>query len=1817
MASIESRVVELKFQGQQFMEGAKRASESLKSLKQNMDLSGAAKGLDSVSEKISRFNFGGIGEKIKAAASNFGILDIAGGVALGNIASQAINTGLQLVKSLTIQPALDGLREYETQLNSVQTILANTKSKGTTIDDVNAALDELNKYADLTIYNFSEMTRNIGLFTAAGVSLEDSVSSIKGISNLAALSGSNSQQAATAMTQLSQAIAAGTVKLQDWNSVVNAGMGGEQFQNLLKDVARNYGTGVDEAIEKTGSFRESLKEGWLDAQVLTEALTILTGDLNEEQIQALGYTAEQAAAFRTLAQDALDSATKVKTFTQLIDTIKEAVGSGWAETFEIVLGNFDEASKLFTDIHQNISKVIDASSNARNNVLRDWKALGGRDSLIQTIYNLTNAIWKPISGMITGIKNAFSGNLGQGLYNLTKFLENLTARFVMSEWVLQRWIRIWTGIGSVFNIVYQLIKPVFVLISAVISVFTSAGDAIGGDLLSNLLAGTAVLADLITKFSQWLTKLDLAGKLAYYLATPVKKLRDFFDSLRGKLYDLIVYFASLKFVKSIGEWFKTAGEKVKGFFSGFSENKHVQAASEWLSKLGENAKKAGQKIKDSVTSWKVYQKAREWVTSLGESFQNKLDTTEFGRRLLSAKDRVVDFGKSLYRSIDWGGFGEGLSLAKSKAVELGNAIYAKLPIEEMKAKFNSAKEAVQDFASAKLDILSNKLSGLGLWFKEVGNKAYDFAAKILDVDNALTRPKGFDKFRVLYQGLVTLLSEKLHLGGFVEGLKDAKNSVVEFVKGIDFASKWDSVVSSVGSGIAKVKGFFSDLKNSSVGQAFSELGTEIKGLFTYIATNIDWDKVKKPFAEIGSAVKDLGTEAWNKAAGYIEKFTEALQKLKDKIQSVFGKKEESPAQAVASAGESTAQAAAESTSKLQKVIDLLKKWGEDIKRKAAEFGLTAENFKKAGEKLKQFWTDLTESFSQKFGSAKDIGRKFFDGLIESFKTGLSKLYDWLYNIDAGETIVDGALLGTWAFLLYKLKGIFSSAQNFLDSGSSAFESIGGAFETLTGHLKALTLQVKAKAILFIAGAVLALAGAMWVISTIDANKLQEVLFVMVSSMAALAAMVKLVAGFDPKKSVNFTTAALAMVGISLALVIMAGAMKALATMDTEELVRGSAAIVVLGVALGILTRVMSDVVAKMDKWGGTRMIATAIALVVTAGAIRLMAGAVQKLGEMDPGTLFKGIAAMTGILVAIGLFERIGNNKVKLGNALSLLIVSYAVSKIADVLVEISEKDTSQVIKGLTIMASALAIIAVAMRAMGKDALGKAAVMLVIVIFMQTLADKIQELADMSWGTIVKGLGTMAAALALLVVATRLMGTGGGAQGALAMIASAVALKLIGQTIEQLGNLPWQAVAVGIFGVAGVLTVLIVAGYAAQPVIPIIIALAAAVGILGIGLGLVGAGVGLLAVGLVMLASLGAAGVASLVLALTSMIALIPYAAQKFGEGMVVIAQIIADNRETWKDALSALIYAMLQAFIENVPYAEQLMSDLIDAALRIVRDKSPDIVATGWQLLLDFLKGIRDNITELINIGTDITLKFMDGIQRNMPKITNKGADLIITFVNSMANTIRQKTGELRNAGINLATAIIDGMTGGLASQAWRVASKMRNIASDVVSKAKNALGIKSPSRVFRKIGVHVGEGFVLGMDDMQGKVGDASEEMGKSSIKAMNDALQAASNSLEVSTDTTIRPVVDLSEVDSAVSQINNKFGQTPLNFTATAQAAQSVQNSAQPVAPADPNAYIQQPAPTYNYTQNNYSPEPLSALEIYNRTSSMLARMEERAR
>ena len=375
--NIEQNVVKMEFDNKAFERNVSQSMSTLGKLKKALKLDGVGDSLDKVSEKASKVNLAPLQNGVEQVKLKFSAMQVAAVTALTNIVNKAVATGEQVIKSLTIDPVMDGFKEYELKMNSVQTMMNGSKES---LGVVNSYLEELNRYADKTIYSFSDMTQNIGKFTNAGVKLKDAVKAIQGISNEAAISGANANEASHAMYNFAQALSAGSVKLIDWKSIENANMATVEFKQQLLDTALALGTVVKEEgkyrttttnakgetsdlFTATEAFNESLNNQWMTTDVLVKALSVYADETTD------------------IGKRAFESATKVKTLSQLMDTLKEAAGSGWAQSFEIMFGDFNEAREMFTAISDEIGGLLNNQSDARNKLLTESFASGWKQLL--------------------------------------------------------------------------------------------------------------------------------------------------------------------------------------------------------------------------------------------------------------------------------------------------------------------------------------------------------------------------------------------------------------------------------------------------------------------------------------------------------------------------------------------------------------------------------------------------------------------------------------------------------------------------------------------------------------------------------------------------------------------------------------------------------------------------------------------------------------------------------------------------------------------------------------------------------------------------------------------------------------------------------------------------------------------------------------------------------------------------------------------------------------------------------------------------------------------------------------------------------------------------------------------------------------------------------------------------------------------------------------------------------------------------------------------------------------------------------------------
>lgn len=601
-SSVEERIVEMTFKSGSFEGNVKTTVSALQSLKDHLHFQSEESSINSLQNTGSKFSLSGMSKAADDVGSHFSAMRVVAFTALANITNRALNAGISLVKSLTITPILDGLNVYETKINSIQTILANTQAQGTTLNQVTSALQQLNIYANATVFSFSDMAKNIGTFTAAGVGLNQSVSSIKGIANLAALSGASADRASGAMYQLSQAIAAGSVKLQDWNSVVNAGLGGKTFQTALVNTARATGVNIDAIIKKAGSFRNSLQQGWLTSKILTQTLSQFTGDLSLKQIEAMGFTDKEAQAILKMGKTAVASAVNIRTVSQLMQALKEDVATSWAAVWEQLIGDIRTATVVLTKVYNVLSNLFTKPINDLAIFLKGFNAVGGMNLVIQSFIDIFHALSTIMHTVGQAWRDVFPPVTVDQVAKLVQDFEEFTASLTPSAKTLDELRRTLDGVFSVIKIGIDIIEDAFKGFSQVGS---AAHDAGGG-----ILSITARIGDFLVRMKNFVESgnalVTIFKAVGTILTLPLKAIGLLSTGLNDAADAAKKAFSFLQpFFQKVGDALKGFGKIVEQALSSGDLNNIAQlinqgifatlllAIKKWFKGLGDAAPKKG------------------------------------------------------------------------------------------------------------------------------------------------------------------------------------------------------------------------------------------------------------------------------------------------------------------------------------------------------------------------------------------------------------------------------------------------------------------------------------------------------------------------------------------------------------------------------------------------------------------------------------------------------------------------------------------------------------------------------------------------------------------------------------------------------------------------------------------------------------------------------------------------------------------------------------------------------------------------------------------------------------------------------------------------------------------------------------------------------------------------------------------------------------------------------------------------------------------------------------------------------------------------
>ena len=1846
--TIDERVVSMKFDNKQFESNVSTSMSTLEKLKKSLNLKDSAKGLEEVGKAAKNFNISPLSNGIESVTAKFSALQVMGVTTLANITNSAVNAAKKIVSAFTIDPIKTGFQEYETQINAIQTILANTSSKGTTLDQVNNALDTLNTYADKTIYNFTEMTRNIGTFTAAGVDLDTSVSAIQGIANLAAVSGSTSQQASTAMYQLSQALAAGTVKLMDWNSVVNAGMGGEVFQNALKKTSEELGTGAEAAIKAQGSFRESLQTGWLTSEVLTKTLKKFTEsganeyvaeycNISADAVQAAldeakaqygeaeaidkaaealanksGKNKDEIKSVLEMAKTSTEAATKVKTFSQLMDTLKEAVQSGWTQSWEILVGDFEEAKELFTKISDTIGAIIQKSADSRNAILQ-----GAFGSKWEEFSKKVEAAGVPLDAFKEKLKEVASEN-GVSVDELIKeygSLESAINKGKISSDIFVKTLKSFAGVQS------ENVKSTEDM-TGKLEEFQKVVDEVWNGDYKNGEERVKALTEAGYDYSK---VQDLVNKTVDGHRLTLEDLGD--EQLKNIGYT----------DEQISEIRKLADEAEK---TGTPLNELIESMSkptgrELLIQTATNAFTALKNILGPVA--KAYNeifnpksdeekaKGLYGIIEAVNKFSQKLIITDGTAKKVERTFKGVFAILDLLRMV----VGGGLSIAfKVLNTVLG---MFDMNIWDLTAVIGDAAVAVRDFIKEH-DILTSAIQFIVPLIVDAATAIADWAANSETLQEAISSVTNFlgdakDAFSEWINGFDDAESIPEHIlsglkNGITNGLPDLASAALEIGRAIldavkDFLGIHSPSKEFESVGENSIEGLINGIQNklSDLSESAGDIGSTLIDAFK----NIDWEKIFAVLLSGGmvAAVIKIAKafEAFSKPA---EGIGDVLSGTGDTL-SGFGKVLSKSARSISKVIKSFSKV-------LTGFSKVLKGFAFDLKAKAFLKIAIALAILVAAIAL------LTFVDQEKLKSAA-VTIVVLAGVLTALAIALSKMSGDLVSINeygAKVSSVIPNLVGIGIAIMLLAGAIkiiggmkpeqFKQGMLGLAGVIAGFAIIIGAFGLLCKGKNAKNISKVGGMMLKLSLAMLLMIGVIKLISMLSTTEIVKGVVAMAFFTIFVGALMQVVG----KNGKNADKVGSFMLKLSVALLAMVGVVKLIGDMSWSELVKGA-----LGIgAFTLIIRALMAIVNKYDKDApkiGTCLLAISASLV-------LMAGVVKLLGGMDLGSLTKGLVAISVLsLVISGLIKTVGNGKDAPKIASTLIAVSIAIAILAGISVVLSLIDTASLAKGVI----AIGILGAVMAGMilatkdAKNCKGNIIAMTVAISLMALAVGALSFLDPTKLGTATLAMSVLMGVFAILIKVA------GDAQASLpTLITMTVAVGLLGGMLIGLSQLPWQqtlaasaglslvllsfAVAMKIISscgsisattlvslgimvlVVGALTLLIgaLANIDASNIMNIVgplVLLAGTMAILAIGVNaMTGAIAGAAALLIVSAAlvifipaliqlsqlSLGEIGIALLALAgvftilgiaglllapispilllLGGAIALIGAGAFLAGAGCLMFGQglaLISQNAVGAATAIGEAIPAFLTTLAEFAVNAVNTMFEIGSNLVSAIGEKAGEFLEKGKEIMGKLKDGIGEKISAVKDKAKEVASKAVEGIKDKLSKFKDKGKeamDKLKSGINDKKSSIKDKAKEIASNAVDglksklskfkdIGKNLMEGLKDGIKGAASKVIKSVKNVAKDAIAGAKALLGIHSPSRVFAEIGKFTDEGFVVGLNEYSSKVGDASAEVGQKAIDGISGALSGIEDVANMDATPSIRPVIDMGSVNSRNLQLS----------------------------------------------------------------------------
>ena len=1765
--TVDERVVEMRFDNKQFESNVQTSLSTIGKLKQSLDLRGASKGLENVSAAAKTCNLSGLTGAVETVQAKFSALEVMAVTALANITNSAVNAGKRIISALTIEPVRSGFEEYETQINAIQTILANTESKGSTLQDVNQALDELNHYADLTIYNFTEMTRNIGTFTAAGVDLETSVSAIKGIANLAAVSGSTSQQASTAMYQLSQALAAGTVKLQDWNSVVNAGMGGQVFQDALKETARVHGIAIDQMITDEGSFRETLSKGWLTAEVLTETLSKFTGDLTESQLKQMGYTDEQIASIIKMGQTANDAATKVKTLSQLFDTLKEAAQSGWTQTWELIIGDFDQAKELFTGISDSVSNMLNASADRRNNLLEG--ALSNNWEKLISKINEAGIETKTFEEQLK--ETATSHGLDvEALIEQYGSLEKVFRSAAASTDILKEAVNsLRSGMVDLSSVSRELdMWSTGDDVKKVQEALQKQGLDIGQTGVDGIL-GPATQSAI--KAFQELKGIQPTGIVDESTLNALKEATSETKNLTGNIDKLIDGIDKLggreKLIESFKNIFKTLGDVVKPVKEAFNEV-FPPTTSKQLSKLIDKFKSFtdGLKISDETSD------------KLKRTFKGVFSAVDLLKKGFSSI--ISPIGKFL-GSGGLNGIIDGLLNITASVGDFLTSLNESGNVSEFLSKLSDGIFDTFRGIAGVIDPALEKLESLGDVFSVVKTTICNAASNIFDA----------------VKNVFSWIKENVSAGDLFAGLASGGIFAV--------AKKLSGVLSTIKEGIeglfekktSKIAEQFSDLLNG-VKDAISSFTTGIKvasliGIAAAIAilsvalnsiAKIDPDKVVTSLSAIGVMLGELsgtlfvitkvlsknGSKGLIKAGASMVLIAAAVKVLADAMVKMADLSWEKIGKGLTAMGGGLLELSA-----AMKIIN------------GAKVSLSTSVAMLALAKSCQMLGDALAKFS--VFSWDEIGR------------GLSAMGGALAEMTASLSVLSkaggfGALLGGTGMLI-AVQSLDEISENLERLGNLSWEQIKRGLAAMGGALGEFTASLSILSVVGGFGSLLGGTGLLAAVQSLDeiSENLERLGALswdeIGKGLAAMGgALGELTASLGILSAVGGFSSLLGATGILIAVQALepiAIALSNIGSLSWEEIGKGLAG---MGGALAEFTAALS----VLSLSGGFGSLLGGTAVLIAAQSLEPIAATLSEIGAMDWDEIAKGLVGMGGALTEVGVVSALVGNLGGLGSLIgsaSLTLGVQGLGELANALTIFGTMDWDEIGRGLTAMAGALGETALGGLLNTFSGFGAAAI--------AAMAEPLGNLADSvkRWSGVIvpDGLGTQLGSLATGVQKFNFSGWGADAIGAMAIP--------LGDLADSISK--WKDVIVpdgigdGLSNLADGVKAFNFSGWGADAMADVATPLGTMADSIKKWDGIIipedlGTNLSYFANGVYAWSSVGPSDIVGITEPLgtfadsvkkwndVSIPSNLETALTGFSNGINACNNVSVDNVTNVCTSVKDLGTAVSDISTIDFSGSVSKLSDFA-AAIGNVSVSTDSFKMLGTTIVTDFATSLKSGVSTVSEAGGELAEAVATGMRRTIDSIVKTASSIANSAKNSVANkksnfvtagsslmlglaaglrssmgVVASASGSAASAGASASMAyyssfyssgvyLVSGFAAVIRDNISSAASAAAQMASEASKAARSSLDINSPSKVFYKIGGFAGQGFVNALVDYSEASYDAGSNIGLSAREGLSRAIYKATEIVSNGIDNvpTIRPVLDLSAVRAGANEIGGILG------------------------------------------------------------------------